>query len=121
MGAASDLLKALKETAPGVTTMLEGVVPSAFPEQMLLEEATDFVCQGEAFDQLFPAEAEQPTFRHLAQGMARPADPLQERGDRPRRSDLANQVDVADVDTQFERGRGDDRLELARLQPPLGR
>lgn len=52
MGAASDLLKALKKTAPGMTTMLEGVVPSAFPEQMLLEEGADFVCQGEAFDQV---------------------------------------------------------------------
>lgn len=52
MGAASDLLKALKTAAPGVKTMLEGVVPSAFPEQMLLQEGTDFVCQGEAFDQV---------------------------------------------------------------------
>ncbi|HLY74274.1 MAG TPA: radical SAM protein [Planctomycetota bacterium] len=52
MGAASELLQALRKIAPGVTTMLEGVVPSAFPVQMLEKEGADFVCQGEAFDQV---------------------------------------------------------------------
>jgi len=52
MGAASELLQALKKVAPDATTMLEGVVPSAFPEQMLLEEGATFACQGEAFDQV---------------------------------------------------------------------
>jgi len=52
MAAASDTLRELRAKAPGVTVMLEGVVPSAFPEQMLREEGADFVCQGEAFDQV---------------------------------------------------------------------
>lgn len=52
MAAASDTLRDLRKLAPGATVMLEGVVPSAFPEQLLREEGADFVCQGEAFDQV---------------------------------------------------------------------
>ena len=52
MGAASELLRELRRTGSGLRVMLEGVVPSAFPEQMLREEGADFVCQGEAFDQV---------------------------------------------------------------------
>jgi len=52
MGAASELLRELRRTGSGPRVMLEGVVPSAFPEQMLREEGADFVCQGEAFDQV---------------------------------------------------------------------
>jgi anaerobic magnesium-protoporphyrin IX monomethyl ester cyclase len=52
MAAASDTLREFRARAPGVPVMLEGVVPSAFPEQMLREEGADFVCQGEAFDQV---------------------------------------------------------------------
>jgi radical SAM superfamily enzyme YgiQ (UPF0313 family) len=52
MGAASELLRELRRTGAAVRVMLEGVVPSAFPEQMLREEGADFVCQGEAFDQV---------------------------------------------------------------------
>ena len=52
--------------------------------------------------------------------MARAADPLQEAGDRPRRAELADQIDVADVDTELERGGGHQRLQLAVLQPLLG-
>lgn len=52
MAAASDMLRDLRRLTPGVRVMLEGVVPSAFPEQMLREEGADFVCQGEAFDQV---------------------------------------------------------------------
>jgi len=37
-----------------------------------------------------------------------------------RRADLANQIDVPDVDPQFQRRRGDDRLELSILQQLLG-
>jgi radical SAM superfamily enzyme YgiQ (UPF0313 family) len=52
MGAASELVRELRRTGSGPRIMLEGVVPSAFPEQMLREEGADFVCQGEAFDQV---------------------------------------------------------------------
>ncbi len=50
-------------------------------------------------------------------GVARAADALQERGDAMRRSDLADEIDVADVDAELERRRGDERLQLAGLQP----
>ena len=43
---------------------------------------------------------------------ARP-DPLQERGDRPRRAELADEIDRADVDAELERGGGDDGPQLA--------
>lgn len=52
MAAASDTLRVLRMTSPDVKTALEGVVPSAFPEQMLRDEGADFVIQGEAFDQV---------------------------------------------------------------------
>ena len=55
----------------------------------------------EAFDQLVTGEAEQSALGYPAQGVPRPADPLQERGDRARRAELAYQVDVPDVDAQL--------------------
>ena len=52
--------------------------------------------------------------------MARAPDPLQEARDRARRAELADQVDVADVDAELERGGRDQRLQLAALEPLLG-
>ena len=52
--------------------------------------------------------------------MARAAGALQERRDRARRAELADELDVADVDAELERRRGDERLQLAALQPLLG-
>ena len=52
--------------------------------------------------------------------MAGPADALQERGDRTRRPQLAHQVDMADVDAQFQRGGRHHRLQAPLLQPLLG-
>ena len=42
------------------------------------------------------------------------------RRDRARRAELADQVDVADVDAELERRGRDQRLQLAALQPLLG-
>ncbi len=53
-------------------------------------------------------------------GMARAADPLQQGGDGPRRTQLADEVDLADVDAQFQRGGSHQRLERALLKPLLG-
>src|SRR6185436_14174804 len=44
---------------------------------------------------------------------------LNKRGDRARRGDLADQVDVADVYSELERCRGNQRLELASFQSLL--
>ena len=52
--------------------------------------------------------------------MAGAADALQQRGDAVRRADLADEIDVADVDAELERRRGDERLQLPGLQPRLG-
>ena len=52
--------------------------------------------------------------------MAGAADALQRHRDGARRADLADQVDRADIDAQFERGRGHDGAQLAVLQPVLG-
>ena len=75
--------------------------------------------QGQAFEQLVAAQREQPALRHQAQRVPGPADALQERGDRARRAELADQVDVADVDAQLQRRRGHDRLQAALLEPLL--
>ncbi len=44
-----EILKALKEKAPGIKTILSGIHPSALPERTLREEKTDFVARGESF------------------------------------------------------------------------
>ena len=59
-------------------------------------------------------------FRHAPEPVARAADALQERRDPVRRAELADEIDVADVDAQFERRRRDERFQLAGLQPLLG-
>ena len=53
-------------------------------------------------------------------GVARPADALQQRRDPVRRSDLADEIHVADVDAELERRGRDERLQLPGLQPRLG-
>lgn len=50
MAAASDTLRALRDAGNEVPILLEGVVPSAYPETILLDEGPDFVCQGEAYE-----------------------------------------------------------------------
>lgn len=49
MTATGHLLRALKEKAPTIKTILGGIHPSALPERTLREEEVDFVCQGEPF------------------------------------------------------------------------
>ena len=48
--------------------------------------------------------------------MARAADALQERREAPRRADLADELDGADVDAQLERRRRDEDLEVPRAE-----
>ena len=52
MEAAIETLQKVKELEPDIPVVLEGVVPSAYPEKMLREEPCDFVCQGEAFESI---------------------------------------------------------------------
>jgi radical SAM superfamily enzyme YgiQ (UPF0313 family) len=49
MTGAGKIASLIRQTAPDIKTLLGGLHPSALPEQTLLEEKTDFVCQGEGF------------------------------------------------------------------------
>jgi len=52
--------------------------------------------------------------------MAGSSDPLQQRGDPVRRSNLAHQIDMADVDSELERCRCNERAQPSRLESRLG-
>ena len=80
----------------------------------------DAVEQRRALDQVVARQREQPALRRAVDRVARAPDALQEARDRARRAELADQIDVADVDAELERGGRDQRLELAALQPLLG-
>ena len=75
--------------------------------------------QRRALEQVVPREREQPPLGNRLEMVTRAAHPLQQRGDRARRGDLAYQIDRADVDSQLERRRRDQRFQLARLEPRL--
>ncbi len=83
--------------------------------------AADAVEQSGAFDQLVAREREEPSLGRAVDGVAGAADALQEAGDRARRGKLADEIDLADIDAELERGGGDQRLQAAVLQPLLGR
>ena len=82
--------------------------------------ASDAVQQRGALDELVERQRKEPTLRDAREGVAGAADPLQERRDRPRGADLDDEVHVADVDSELERGRGHQRPEPARLEALLG-
>ena len=82
--------------------------------------AAHAVEQRRALDQLVARQRKQPALGRAADRVAGAADPLQEARDRARRAELADEIDVADVDAELERGGGDQRLQLAGLQPLLG-
>lgn len=70
MAAAHDTLESIRAHAPGILTMIEGVVPSAYPEKMLSGENVDFVLQGEGFSSVTALLAD------LKSGKTRPAKPI---------------------------------------------
>ena len=70
--------------------------------------------QRRAFDQVVARLGKQAALRRAMDGVAGAADALQQRGDAPRRSDLAHQIDVADVDAELERRRRDHDAERCR-------
>ncbi len=65
-----------------------------------------------ALHQLVAGEREQPPLGRPRAGVVGAAHPLQEGGDAAGRSDLADQVDRADVDPELQGGGGDERLEV---------
>ncbi len=74
-----------------------------------------------AFEQFIARGGEDAALGHGAAPVAGAADALQGDGNRARRADLADQIDAADVDAQFERGGGHQRAQLAGFQLVLGR
>ena len=82
--------------------------------------APDRAQQRQRLDQVVARHREQPPFRQAGERVAGAADALQQRRDPVRRSDLADEIDVADVDPELERRRRDQRLQLAALEPRLG-
>ena len=50
MQAAGETARAIHRLAPGIPVLLDGVVPSAYPERILREEGVDFVCCGESYE-----------------------------------------------------------------------
>ena len=75
--------------------------------------------QRRGLDQLVPRRREQPPVGTETERVTGAPDALQERRHAARRSNLAHQVDAADVDAELQRGRGHQRLEVAGLQPLL--
>ena len=78
------------------------------------------VQQCRAFDQVVARGGKQPRFGNPLHGMTRAPGALQECGNRPRRRKLADQVDLADVDTELQRCGRDQCAQLSRLQAALG-
>ncbi len=73
-----------------------------------------------ALRELVEREGEDTPLRRLAQRMAGAADALEECRDRARGPDLDDEIHVADVDAELERGRGDEGAELSGLEALFG-
>ena len=73
-----------------------------------------------AVDELVAAAREDAALGHAAHRVVGAADALQEHRDAARRAELADELHVADVDAELERGRGHHDLELAGLQALFG-
>ena len=83
--------------------------------------AADSVEQRRAFDEIVARQRKQPPLRRPVDRVAGAAGALQERRDRPRRTELADELDLADVDAELERGGRHHGPELAALELLLGR
>ena len=58
--------------------------------------------EGGAFHQLIARKREEPPLGYAVYRMARTADALEERRDRARRAELADEIDLTDVDAELE-------------------
>src|SRR5439155_6518608 len=75
---------------------------------------------GRALQELVARQWEQDAFGRAEHAVAGTAEALQHRRDRARWADMADEVDVADVDAELERRGRDDDGYLTRLQALLG-
>jgi hypothetical protein len=82
--------------------------------------AAHAVEQRGALDQLVARLRKQAALGRAADAVAGAADPLQQGGNTARRTDLADQLDLADVDAQLQRGGGHQHPQFAALEALLG-
>ena len=135
----SEILARQRAIRPGAAQQREELVLVPFPcrdfgddllrqhvERLLRDReavefaAADAVEQRRAFDQLVARQRKEAALRRAVDGVARAADALQEGRDRARRAELADEIDLADVDAELERGGRHQRLQLAALETLLG-
>ena len=64
--------------------------------------APDRIEERGAFDKLVARQREETALGRAFDGMAGAADALQERRDRARRADLADEIDIADIDAELQ-------------------
>jgi hypothetical protein len=72
-----------------------------------------------AFHQLVARQREKARLRLPADRVVGAPGPLQESCDRAWRAELADELDIADVDAKLERRRGDERPQPPRFEPLL--
>ena len=75
---------------------------------------------GGALDEFVAGGGEEAAFGDSSTPVSCSAYSLQGDGDGAGRSDLADEIDVADVDAEFERGGGDEDAAFALLEAALG-
>ena len=78
------------------------------------------VDRGGGLEQVVSGQRVQDALGDGAQPVPRAPDPLQQRGDGARRPDVADQLDVADVDAQLQRRGGHHHRHLRGLELLLG-
>jgi hypothetical protein len=83
------------------------------PVQLAAAHRIDERC---AFHEIVAREREEAPLRRAADRVAGATDALQKGVDRARRTQLAHEIDIADVDSQFERSGGNERLQLTAFQ-----
>ena len=76
----------------------------------------DCIEQRRTLDQFIARKRKDAAFRKAANRVIRSAYALEQGGNRAGRSDLNHQIDSANINAQLERGSGDQRAQLARLQ-----
>ena len=76
--------------------------------------------RGGALHQVVARQREEDALRHRAEPVARAADALQQRREGARRAEVADEVDVPDVDAELQRRGGHDDRDRAALQSFFG-
>src|SRR5207249_2669636 len=89
--------------------------------QLIQLASSNRIQQRRTFDQLIASRRKDTAFREAGHGLSGSSDSLEQGRDRPSRAELAHQIDVADVDSELERGSCDQRFQLARFQSLFSR